>query len=89
MTQLLLRTDGVHCRESAGTGAAVVLKVVPVTGVTFSGVTMDQFLCASFFPHPLLVCNNDVCMVITYNNNSRLGTTGMIVNPARGQLNIQ
>ena len=26
-----LRTDGIHCRESAGTGP-VVLKVVPVTG---------------------------------------------------------
>ena len=29
-----LRTDGVHCRESAGTGPAA-LKVVPVTGVAF------------------------------------------------------
>ena len=28
-----LRIDGVHCRESAGTGPPVVLKVVPVTGV--------------------------------------------------------
>ena len=33
-----LRTDDVYCRESAGTGS-VVLKVVPVTGVAFSGVT--------------------------------------------------
>ena len=32
-----LRTDGVHCRESAGTGA-VVLKVVPVTGAAFACV---------------------------------------------------
>ena len=31
-----LRTDGVHCRESAGTGP-VVLKVVPVTGAAFAG----------------------------------------------------
>ena len=31
-----LRTDGVHYRESAGTGP-VVLKVVPVTGATFAG----------------------------------------------------
>ena len=30
-----------HCREAAGAGPAVV-KVVPVTGVSFSGVTMDQ-----------------------------------------------
>ena len=44
-TQLL--TDGVHCRESAGTGP-VVLKVVPVTGAAFAGVTMDQSMCASF-----------------------------------------
>ena len=36
-----LRTDGVHCREPAGTGS-VVLKVVPVTGAAFSGVTMDR-----------------------------------------------
>ena len=31
-----LRTDGVHCRESTGSGS-VVLKVVPVTGVAFAG----------------------------------------------------
>ena len=31
-----LRTDGVHCRESAGTGP-VVLKVVTVTGAAFAG----------------------------------------------------
>ena len=30
-----LRTDGVICRESAGTGP-VVLKVVPVTGAAFA-----------------------------------------------------
>ena len=47
-----LRTDGVHCRESAGTGL-VVLKVVPVTGAAILQVTMDQFMCASLFPHPL------------------------------------
>ena len=39
-----LRTDGVHCRESAGT----------VTGAAFSGITLDHFVCASLFPHPLL-----------------------------------
>ena len=33
-----LRTDGVHCRESAGTGPAV-LKVVPATGATFAEVS--------------------------------------------------
>ena len=31
-----LRTDGVHCRESAGTGP-VNLKVVPVTGAALAG----------------------------------------------------
>ena len=36
-----LRTDDVHCRESTGTGL-VVLKVVPVTGAAFAGLTMDQ-----------------------------------------------
>ena len=37
-----LRTDGVHCRESADT-EPVVLKVVQVTGAAFSGFTMDHF----------------------------------------------
>ena len=49
-----LRTNGVHCRESAGTGA-VVLEVVPVTGAAILQVTMDQLMCASLFPHPLVV----------------------------------
>ena len=49
-----MRTDGVHRRESAGTGP-VNLKVVPVTGAIFTGITMDydQLMCASLFPHPL------------------------------------
>ena len=33
-----LRTDGVHCREPAGTGP-VVFKVVRVTAAAFSGIT--------------------------------------------------
>ena len=49
-----LRTGGVHCRKSAGTGP-VVLKVVPVTGAAILQVTMDQLVCASLFPHPPLV----------------------------------
>ena len=44
-----LRTDGVHCRESAGTAPPVVLKVVSVTGVTIFQVTMDQSMCVSLF----------------------------------------
>ena len=38
-----LRTDGIHCREYAGTGP-VVLKVVAVTGATPWQVTMDQYI---------------------------------------------
>ena len=41
------------CQESAGTGPAV-LKVVPVTDAAILQVTMDQLICASLFPHPLL-----------------------------------
>ena len=47
-------TDGVHCREFACTGP-VVCKVIPVTSAAFSDVTIDQFLCASLFPHALWV----------------------------------
>ena len=53
------RTDGVHSRQSAGTGP-VVLKAVRVMGAAFSGITMDQFLRASLFPHPLLACTNTI-----------------------------
>ena len=49
-----LRADGVHYLESAGTGP-VALKVVPVKGAAFSGVTMDQIICAFLFPNTLLV----------------------------------
>ena len=41
VTQLL--TDGVHCRESAGTGS-VVLKVLPVTGGAFAQVARTCIL---------------------------------------------
>ena len=43
-----LHTDGVHCREAAGGGSAI-LKVVPVTCAAFSGFTVDHLLCASLF----------------------------------------
>ena len=43
-----LRTDGVHCRESAGT-ELVVLKVVSETGAAMLQVTLDQLMCASLF----------------------------------------
>ena len=55
-----LRIDGFHCRESAGT-RSVVLKVVPVTGAALAGPTMGQLLlCASLFPHPLLIWSGHV-----------------------------
>ena len=47
-----LRTDGVHCRESAGT-EPVILEIIPVTGAAFSGFTTDQLKYASLFPYPL------------------------------------
>ena len=49
-----LRTDGIHCQESAGTGP-VVLKVVPVTGAAILKATMEQLMRASLFPHPLVI----------------------------------
>ena len=49
-----LRSDGVHRQEFAAKGP-VILKLVRVTGATFSGIMMDPFLCASLLPHPLLV----------------------------------
>ena len=49
-----LRNDGVHCRESAGTGP-VNLKVVPVTGAAILQVAMDESMCATLFLHPLQV----------------------------------
>ena len=44
-----LRADGVHCRESAGTGP-VVLKVVRVTGAAFAS-SWTNYYCASLFSH--------------------------------------
>ena len=67
-----LRTDGVHCRESAGT-VPVVLKVVRVTDAAFAVVTMDQLMCASLFPHPLLV--NHYIKITT---NERVGKNKVI-----------
>ena len=53
-----LRTDGVHCRESAGTGP-VNLKVVPVTGAALAGPHGPIKMRLSF-PHPLLVWRGHV-----------------------------
>ena len=46
----------VHCRESAST-RPVALKVVPATVAVFAGITMDQSVCASLFPYPILIRN--------------------------------
>ena len=48
-----LRNDGIHCRESTGT-VPTIFKVVPVKGAAFSGITMDQLMCVSLSPHPLM-----------------------------------
>ena len=45
-----LRTDGVHCRESAGTGP-VVSKVVSSKRVLPWQVTMDQSICCASLSH--------------------------------------
>ncbi|CAN0259758.1 unnamed protein product, partial [Ascophyllum nodosum] len=46
-----LRTDGVHCRESVGTGP-VVLKVVRVTGAALASPWTKSYcpLCVCFLP---------------------------------------
>ena len=45
----------------------VCLKVVSETGAAFSGITICQFLCASLFPHRLLV--QWICC-LSHNNSS-------------------
>ena len=44
-----MRTNHDHDRES-GVTETVVLRAILVMGVAFSGITMDQRLCASPFP---------------------------------------
>ena len=53
-----LRTDGVHCREFAGTGP-VNLKVVPETGATLAGHHGPINMRLSF-PHPLSILSGHV-----------------------------
>ena len=50
-----LRTDGIHCRESAGTGP-VVVKVVPVTSAALAGHHGPINMCL-FFPTPTIGLN--------------------------------
>ena len=46
-----LCTDGVHCRRGYAGIGPLVLKVVPVTGAAFSGITMDQTFHSLLFSH--------------------------------------
>ena len=45
-----LRTNGVHCRESAGTGPVVLKVVVRVTGIAFAS-PWTKYDCAPLFSH--------------------------------------
>ena len=54
-----LRTDVVHCRESAGTGP-IVLKVVRLTGTSFLCVTLGPISLRLSFSAPLLGCTGHV-----------------------------
>ena len=69
----LISRDGVHCRESAGTGPEVPKKV-PVTGAAFSGLTTGQSMCASLFARPLLVFSEHVDVSVSYTKYLRLST---------------
>ena len=87
-----LRTNGVHCRKSAGTGP-VVLKVVPVTGAAILQVNMDQLMCASLFPHGLDTRKVKVempsCFLCIYGHtySKSIDQPGKVASPARGRLN--
>ena len=73
-----LRTNDVHCRESAGTGP-VVLKVVPVTGaVCANGITWSQSVL--LYTHLLAVqvqvlsiLYNRVVVVVVVSHIQRIG----------------
>ena len=72
-----MRTDGVHCRESAGIGP-VNLKVVPATGAAFSCITIGR---CCFFPTPtkLLVSKVDVQNTGDDNSPNRMLCTRGVV----------
>ena len=72
--------------ESAGIGP-VVLKLVALTGAVFLGVTMDQLICASLFPHLPLVCSEHVrCRMYKCTSLITVTTTGSI--EGSGQSNV-
>ena len=84
-----LRTDGVRCRESAGTGP-LNLKVVPNEWVLPWQVPIDQLICASL-SHARY--RDEVgmlkvpCMYLHYINSKGKDQPGKIANPAHRQLN--
>ena len=55
-----MRTDGVHCLESAGTGP-VVLKVVPVTGAAFARYDRPINNVCLPFPTPTIIGMEGAC----------------------------
>ena len=56
-----LRMDGIHFRESAGTGPVLII-VVPVTGAFFSGTVLPWTnQCAPSFSHALYWYEVDMC----------------------------
>ena len=58
-----LRTDGIHCRESVGTGPVVLSQGSSSNGCC-PCITMDQMLlCSSLFPHPLLIYIENVPII--------------------------
>ena len=75
-----LRTEDVHCRESAGAGPDF-LKVVPVTGAALSGIAMDQFLGLSFSTPTIDTVDMCLCVCVcvschpTYSGRQACGRT--------------
>ena len=54
----------------------VIIKVVPVTGTSFSSIThVDQLMCTSLFPHPLFLqsdCTSAITAVEDMDPNLRV-----------------
>ena len=70
-----LCTDGVHCRRGYAGIGPLVLKVVPVTGAAFSGITMDQLFIRSSFPTPTFGMKW-ACVVHTVSEAKRIPRQG-------------
>ena len=74
-------TDGIHRRESAGTGP-VVFKVVRGRGSSSSSITIGPISLHPFFSTP---CIGTVIRTII--TRADWASIGVLANPARGQLN--